>query len=221
MEMLIAFSILAMFTLPVPFARYLYDGGGRGARWGMVAAGREARGVGYRATSNQRWKDGAAPPIVRIAAFTSFFLGQMIVPGALAALLGFAISVVGLASGRPEPLVVLTELSAPTGLFVAASLLSAGSAMLRRAPDAGAAARRAVRWALGHNLALLLGLVVVGVAESAQSPTAHLAVLAPFALYATVSIAQALVVRAAARALQAYDARQSEDRVEPSDLLAA
>ena len=201
--------LVAALCLTLPTLLYLGFGRGRGAEWGLVSTDRESVGEGaYRRAHVKRWKLGSAPLVVRAAAVSSFFLGQMIVPGALAALLGFAML---FESHRVPPLWWVLQLSSPTGLAVAGLLLSAGWAMLARDPSAVVKARRAASWAIGHNLALLLGL---GFAVSADPEQALVAV--PCCIYACFSIGQAVVVRRAAAALTAYDAAQAQDAA-PAD----
>jgi hypothetical protein len=110
--------------------------------------------------------------------------------------------------GRPwrdvEPMLIVLILSAPTGLYVAGQLLSTGSAMLRREENASAQARRAARWAIGHNLVLLfaIGACALGHFDAAF--------LGPV-VYALVSIAHALLLLRAAQALDAYAAAQAKE----------
>lgn len=193
---------LLALVLPLPLVLYLISlDRGRGA-WGLVFRGFVRRGSSaYRAAEVAVWQAGKAPLAVRAAAITSFVLGQMVVPGALLALVGLLVLLASL-SRDPEPILVVLMLSAPTGLYVAGALLSAGSAMLRREANASAQARRAARWALGHNVALLVGLGACALGHL------HEALLGP-AVYALVSIAHALLLLHAARALDAYTDAQA------------
>lgn len=188
---------LALF-LAVP--SLLYVGGriaGRGV-WGLVLARYEKRGAGaYRAVDVPIWVPGKAPIVVKLAAITSFLLGQMVVPGALAALAGLVVSLEML--GRPveamQPVIFVLTLSAPTGLYVAGGLLAAGILLLRRDPNAAAQSRAVARFSIVHNVVLILALL-------AASRFGDGAVLACIA-YALVSIGQAALLLAAARALDA------------------
>jgi hypothetical protein len=197
--------VFLLFVCIVPVSIYLVNGGGHGRAWGVVPAGRELRGNGvYRGTHATLWKRGSAPFSVRAAALSSFFLGQMIVPGALAALVGVVMVLAELSRGKADPVLIILQLSAPTGLVVATYLLAAGAAMLNRHADAVVKARRAWRWAVGHNLVLLAALSAAalrGEWEAAALP----------AIYACISIAQALLVRRASTVLAAYAARQDEE----------
>lgn len=178
----------------------LYMGGrvsGREA-WGLVLGGHVRRGASaYRAAEAPVWVKGDAPIVVRIAAITSFLLGQMVVPGALLGAFGFLVTLGG-AFGHIEPVIFTLVLSVPTGLYVAGRLLGAGLAMLRNHPEAARRARGAARWAIGHNVVLLfaLGLCVFGSREPAL-------VIFP-AVYALVSITQAILLQYAAGRLEAY-----------------
>jgi hypothetical protein len=203
---MVSFFFLAL-VLVVPAGLYFFNGGGRAPVWGLVAAGEKVQGDGaYRRARVTLWKRGSAPLSVRIAAISSFFLGQMIGPGGLAALVGMVVTLESLNKGHVSPLLVIIQLSSPTGLLVAAYLLSAGSAMLARADDAVPKARRAVQWAIGHNLVLLVGL---GAGAALEPSEAAFAV--PAAIYCCVSIAQALLVRRAASSIESYTARQNEE----------
>ncbi len=195
---------LLALILPLPLVLYLIGlDRGRGA-WGLTFRGFVRRGSSaYRAVEVPVWKDGKAPLAVHVAAISSFILGQMVVPGALLALVGMLmlLDTLGNLSG-PEPLLVVLMLSAPTGLYVAGALLAAGSAMLRREADAAAEARRAAYWALGHNVVLLVALGACALGGL------HEIYLGP-AIYAGVSIAQALLLLHAAGALDAYTEAQA------------
>jgi hypothetical protein len=203
--------ILFAILLVVPLGLYFLNGGGRGPAWGLLPAGEAPRGGGaYRQTHVRAWKAGQAPLAVRLAALSSFFLGQMIVPGMLAAFGGMVALANTFSSTRSSPLLAVLLLSTPTGILVAASLLSSGSAMLNRAYDAAPRARSTARWALGHNLALLAALGLVAALRPDEADSAFLP-----AVYACVSLAQAFLMRRAARALDVYAARQDADDAPP------
>ena len=198
---------LLLVFLVVPVGLYLMYGRGRALSWGLLPKGEEMRGdSAYRQVKVKTWKRGEAPWAVRLAALSSFFLGQMIVPGALVALLGLVLLAESLGHKDGSVFLAVLLLSAPTGLVVAAFLLSAGSAMLGRAEDAIRKARRAVRWALWHNVVLLAALGIGAAVAPAQATYA----VGP-AFYACFSIAQALLVRRAAQAMEAYASRQEAD----------
>ena len=183
----------------IPFILYFGQGGGHARTWGVVAAGEQQLGVGaYRQQRVMRWKRGSAPLVVRAAAMTCFYLGQMVVPGGFLALAGLAF-----VFEPPAPPTVWTvlELSAPSGMIVATLLLGAGWTMLEGAPAAVLAARRAWRWSIVHNVAFATALA----AAAARDPSEREACTVPL-IYACVSIAQALLVWRAAAAVEAYDA---------------
>ncbi len=210
MSLLVLFAVLAV----VPAGFYFSHGGGGSRVWGLVAAGQVERGRGtYRGTRETLWKRGSAPLVVRVAALSSFFLGQMIVPGGLCAFGGVVVMIEALSHGSVLPVFIVVQASAPTGLAVAAYLLAAGGAMLHRDDDAVAKARRAWRWAVGHNVALLTGLAgAVALSWTGLVSSRDEAAFAVMpALYACFSIGQALLVRRAAATLEAYAARQREE----------
>ncbi len=200
--------VFILLALVVPVGGYLLHGGGGSRAWGLVAAGEEVSGGGaYRRTRSTLWKRGSAPVAVRVAALSSFFLGQMIVPGVLAALAGAFFTFAMVMDGKVMPVLLVLTLSSPTGIMVAAHLLSAGSAMLDRTTDAAFKARRAARWAIGHNVVLLASLgLAAALSRDGDQPWVA---LGP-AIYACVSLAQALLVRGAAGAIDAYAMRQHE-----------
>lgn len=198
---------LLVVVLVVPLGLYLFHGRGRGPAWGLVPGDEEIRGDGaYRQTRVRTWKPGSAPLSVRLAALSSLFLGQMIVPGVLVAIVGMLVLAEMMNHLTGFLILVVMLLSAPTGIMVAAYLLSAGSAMLVRAADAVPRARRAARWALVHNGVLLPALGLVAAARPDEARFAF----GP-AVYACFSIAQALLVRRTASTLEAYVAREEGD----------
>jgi len=189
---------VVLFSI-IPFILYFGQGGGHARSWGVVAAGEEQLGAGaYRQQRVMRWKPGSAPLVVRVAAMTCFYLGQMVVPGGFLALAGLAF-----VFEPPTPPTVWTvlELSAPSGMIVATLLLAAGWTMLEGAPTAVQAARRAWRWAVVHNVGLAVALTLA----ASSDPHEREACVVPL-IYAGVSIAQALLVWRAAAAVEAYDA---------------
>jgi hypothetical protein len=199
----------------IPALTYFLLGGGKGKVWGLVPAGVEQRGPSvYRGALVVRWKEGAAPLVVRVAALSSFFLGQMVVPGALAALVGLIVMFGMLASGEVQPVLLVSALSGPTGLIVAGYLLSAGSALLKRDEGAAAKARRASAWSLWHN-GILIGLMLLALAGSGSDSRGDMIGFAAATLiYGGISIAQACLLRKAASALESYSASAEEASAE-------
>jgi hypothetical protein len=195
--------VLAVLSV-VPSLLYFGQRRGRGPGWGLVAASEQKVGQGaYRETHVKRWKRGMAPPVVRIAALSSFFLGQMVVPGGLAAIAGVVFVLV---ESKPTAAWYVLVLSAPTGMWVAGLLLSAGWTMLESGSRAVFKARRAASWAIGHNLVLMVALGFA-VAFDRRDPTVALLPC----VYACVSVAQAVVVQWAASAIAAYDEARKND----------
>jgi hypothetical protein len=204
-------GFLIALAAAIPALMYALLGGGRGKVWGLVPNGVEQRGPSvYRGAPVIRWKEGAAPMVVRVAAFSSFFLGQMVVPGALAALVGLIVLFGMFANGKMEPVLFVSILSGPTGVIVAGYLLSAGSALLKRDEAAAARARGAAAWALWHN-GILMALMLVALAAGGVESDGGLVALAALTLiYGGISIAQAYLLRKAAAALESYSASAEE-----------
>jgi hypothetical protein len=204
MEML----YLLALGLPLPLVLYVIGlDRGRGA-WGLIFRGFVHRGSSaYRAAEVPVWKEGKPPLVVHAAAITSFVLGQMIVPGALFTLVGlYGLPAMLSGFGRGTAIGVVLLLSAPTGLYVAALLLSAGSAMLRRAAEASDKARNAGRWAIGHNVVLLVASGVCAFGSFLSDPSLfYLLGIVPYAL---VSLSHAVLLLRAARSLEAYTEAQ-------------
>jgi hypothetical protein len=159
-------------------------------RWREVEIGRlpvDADGGLYREGGSVPSYLRRAPAMVRAAAFTCLFFGQMFVPG-------LALGAFGLLAGG------LGVVSIP-GLIVAFKLYSAGLSLLRREPpDAYWKLRDAVAWALWLNglvfgISLLVMLVLATGCHS-QPPWPLFALING---YGALSVAQALLCRAVAR----------------------
>ncbi|WP_437516009.1 hypothetical protein [Sorangium sp. So ce1099] len=209
---------LAALALFAPVCAYIVLRVSGRRAWGVVQDGHVSQGAGvYRSVAVPTWKRGSPPFVVRAASFSSLLLGQMVVPGGLAALLGLLLLLESLGKTSREPLLLMgvLVLSAPTGLVVAIKLLIAGQAMARRGPGAITSTRSAARWAIWHNLALCAALAAVPSLEPAFASD-QIAQLQVCYGYAVVSLAHALLLRRAARALEAYDAAQAADRA-PAD----
>ncbi|MDI1479131.1 hypothetical protein [Polyangium sp. y55x31] len=175
--------------------------------WGLVLSRYEKRGASaYRAAEVPVWVPGKAPRSVRAAAITSFLLGQMVIPGALAALVGLVmcLEMLGRSPGVMDRMVLILTLSAPSGLYVAGALLMLGSLLLRRGPNAAARARWIGRWSVLHNVLLIAALLV------ACGPKRD---LVPIVVYALISLAHAALLFVAARALDAHDLSQAGENL--------
>ncbi len=191
--------VCVVFSI-VPWVLYLGQGRGRGVTWGVVPAGEEGAGAGaYRRGTVTRWKRGSAPLVVRVAAVSCFYLGQMVAPGALAALLGLAVVFGELHALPVEGVLVL---SAPTALIVIASLVAAGWSLL---DGEAARPRRVARWSIVHNLVFL---ALLGLATAADRASTGLALVS--CVCACVYLAQAFLVLRAAAAIDAYDAARKQ-----------
>jgi hypothetical protein len=137
---------------------------------------------------------------VRLAAFASFLLGQVLLPGVFAAPFGFFVLVAPSEQGAPALLWALV-VSAPTGLAAAGMMLSAGFALLRHSVEADRSARRAGWWAIGHHAAFLVALVAV----AALGPAEDRAVVAAIAAFAAACIGGGALLLRAARVVAEQD----------------
>jgi len=171
------------------------------AGWGFARAGVEPEG-GYRDAARPRFAPIGAPPIVRAAAFASFLLGQVLIPGVFAAPFGLFVLATRAQHDDWSGLLAVLVVSAPTGLAVAGMQLSAGFALLRRGMDAAGKARRAAQWAAGHHAAFAAALLAVAVAGPAGDRVAS----AAFAAFAAACIGSSALLARAARAVAAPDA---------------
>jgi hypothetical protein len=202
--------VVLVGVLVLPVALYAYASSPHA--WGMIRDGtvrlRGGAYRGYRETTESRWIEGRAPLVVRIAAFTSFCLGQMIIPGVPAAIFGAIIACMSLDRGELVVILIGLILSAPTGIIVASRLLGSGLRLLQRAPFAAERARLAAKWELVHNVALFLFLTVV-LGVTSQEREARSFMFIPLAL-SVVAILHAGLLLAAANALDAYDAAAEE-----------
>lgn len=202
---------LVVLSLPVFVPTVMYFSGRSAGRemWGLLLNGYEKQGSGaYRAQMRPVWREGKPPISVRLAALSSFILGQMVVPGALSALIGLLVSLEILSHGPhgPGDYVILAVLaSAPTGLMIGGRLLGLGLALLQRTGDAVEKARAVARFSMIHNAVLIL---VMGLIYSLASNDA---VLFPV-MYACVSIGQAMLLFKAARDIEAHGQAEERDR---------
>jgi hypothetical protein len=78
--------------------------------------------------------------------------------------------------------------------------------MLARDPSAVAKTRRAARWAIGHNVALLAGLGLAALNDPREP-----GLCIPPAIYCCLSLAHAWLLRRAATAMEAYAAAQEAE----------
>jgi len=201
-------ELLVLLAVVLALPTVLYLASRSKDAWGLVKRGQVTSGAGlYRATTTTVWALGNAPVSVRIAAFSSFVLGQMILPGALAALVGMCVLSETLSHERVSVALIVIQLSAPTGLVVAWRLLAAGSAMLRRAPDAVAQGRRGAAWELWHNGILGTGLVVSAIVGDRDEGMACLLV----GMLVMLALGHGVLLLHAVSALEAYNAAQDAE----------
>lgn len=175
--------------------------------WGFVRAGEDVVGGGpYREARVARTTEGDAPGIVKLAAFSSFFLGQMIVttPAALLAFLA-----------PEEPILMVLAFSAPTGAMVAWKIFGAGNLLLLNRADAAVRARSAATWATNHNLVLLVALAACAAYHFVRADGPRVFAAVPCGVYACISLAHATLLR---RAADAVDARNAATAAEPASL---
>lgn len=196
-------AVTLLFFLPVT----LYAVTANRRNWGLVRDGRTTQAPGtYRGMPRAVWVEGSAPVVVRVAAFSSFFLGQMIIPGALAALIGFIALVGTIAEGKVSMALCVISLSAPTGLIVAGRLLAAGIAMLGRNPAAVARARTGAAWEIWHNAILLAGLCLSAIPGNSEERVA----CALIGAVTVLAIGHGVLLQRAAAALAAFDRAERE-----------
>ena len=165
------------------------------------------RAAPYRAARVVPGHTTRAPGIVRVAALSCFFLGQMFVPGLLVALVGLFVMGIGLV--------------AIPGLIVAAKLWLAGVHLLKGTPESVGAARSAARWSIQLNSLLTVVCLTGGAFAAvawARSPyydrsdlEALLWLLGFTQAYAFVSLGQAALVARATRDLASEEELRAQD----------
>ncbi|MEP7125550.1 MAG: hypothetical protein ABJE95_31750 [Byssovorax sp.] len=151
----------------------------------------------------RRWIEGNPPWIIRIAAFTSFCLGQMIIPAVPGAIFFIVLSISRTLEGPVDPGLIGIGLSMPSAIMVALRVLGAGIGLLQRGPHAASQARGAARWELCHNLGLcvfLLGYEILGRPSGDEESGAFF-----LFVVALVAMLHSGLLFAAANALDAYD----------------
>jgi hypothetical protein len=198
-----------VLVVTVPLTLYLSGRSSGRNMWGLLLRGYEKHGAGaYRAHVAPVWVAGKPPLSVHIAAISSFILGQMVVPGGIAALLGLVVSLELLSRGVHGPgdyVIFVLQLSVPTGMLIAGRLLTVGLGLLQRAEGVVQKARSVARLSIIHNVVLLAcmgGIYAMATNDAVYFPAG----------YACVSIAQAVVLLVAARAIDAHGAAEARDR---------
>jgi hypothetical protein len=160
----------------------------------------------YRATKVIPGHTQRAPSMIRWAAFSSFFLGQMFLPGLALGLIGLAIMGVGLVS--------------IPGLIVAARLWAAGIHLLKGTPESIGKARSAARWSVQLNVLISIVCTSGGIftliaylrSDSGGDDVAPLLGLLMFTqTYALISLGQAALIAHATRDLVSDDELARED----------
>jgi hypothetical protein len=209
--MIVALLLLAIGIFTLPTAGTFLVERGRRAAWGIVSEGWEPAGSGaYREVRVARQTTGRAPASVVVAAWSSFFLGQWIVPGALAVLL--MILVMAEIPWAGNLTLLVSALGAPSGLALGGRLLGVGVALLARDFGVERTARRTARWAFAHN-GILVGAMVAAAAIDRRDESIALAT--GTAIWALVSIAHAGLLLVAARAVERHAAREWQPESAP------
>ena len=178
--------------------------------WGRIHEGQRSGPVSaYRARFGQveapkvHWIEGSPPWVIRVAAFTSFCLGQMIIPAVPGAIFLIVLGLAGAIDGPVDVGLIGLSLFMPSAIMVALRVLGAGIGLLQRGPHAASQARSAARWELVHNL----GLCVFVLGFQVPSRPVGDEQLGSFVLFAVslVAMLHSGVLFAAANALDAYD----------------
>lgn len=178
--------------------------------WGRIHEGQRSGPVSaYRAHLGHveepkvHWIEGSPPWIIRVAAFTSFCLGQMIIPAVPGAIFFIVLSVARAIEGPVDPGLIGLGLFMPSTIMVALRVLGAGIGLLQRGPHAASQARSAARWELVHNV----GFCVFVLAFQILARPAGDEQLGSFLLFAVslVAMLHSGLLFAAADALDAYD----------------
>jgi hypothetical protein len=207
--MLVFLAVTVVLVISVPLTLYFSGRSAGRDGWGLFLQGYEKNGAGaYRAQIKPVWTAGKPPISVRLAAISSFILGQMVVPGALAALVGMIVALELISRGMHNPgdyVLVIVVASAPTGLMIGGRLLGVGLDLLQRAEGAVTKARNLARFSIIHNVVLLA--LLGGVYGLAQNDGVYFP-----AVYACISIAQAILLLKAARDVDAHGRAEERDR---------
>jgi len=172
----------------------------RRRQWGIVSDGAQTVALGpYRDGRIVRAREARAPAVVVLAAWTAYFLGQMVVPGAIGAL-GF-LAMIPFLHGPDSLTFVCLGLGAPSGIALAARLVGLGGQLLGREDGVTIKARGVATWAIVHNVVLSAALLG-GWLFAANTEIVIL--VAPFWIYGLLSIGHALLLGVAARAIDRH-----------------
>lgn len=209
--MALTLVLLAVGIFTMPTVGTLLVERGRRAAWGIVHDGWDAAGRGaYREVRVSRRSTGRAPPSVVAAAWSSFFLGQWIVPGALAVLvLMFAMVEVRWADNLA---LLVSALSAPSGLALGGRLLGLGVALLARDFGVERRARHTATWAFVHNGVLIAAMVAAAILDGDDEA---IALATGTCLWAVVSLGHAALLLGAARAVELHAKREWQPEAAP------
>lgn len=170
--------------------------------WGHRIVRMALAGKGpYRARRELDVADMREPRVVRATSILTAFLGGMIVPGGLAAIVGVIVMFVMLDKGfswdnAEARTIFLVALSAPSGVAIAFRCLRVYTPMLENRLDAPARMRSLAVHSGLHNAALLAVYAAYGLSERAE--LAHLM----WATYPLVSFLHAVMLAVSARAIE-------------------
>jgi hypothetical protein len=197
----LAAALVASLVLPV----LLYLRTWSPAAWGFLQKGAQRlRGGAYRGHREERvavWVEGPAPLSVRSAAFTSFLLGQSLIPGTCATVLAIITFFASLVEDEVSPGLGLFALAAPSGIFTAMRLFGAGFALLERSTLAGDKTRIAAGWELAQAGLLIVG---GGIGVATTGPGLGHALAVGMLIAGPVALGHGLLLRKAAADLEAY-----------------
>lgn len=204
LSILLTLAAVALGVVAIPTAATFVIGRANRAVWGIVTEAFEAAGQGaYRVVQVARRTTGRAPRAVVAAAWSSFFLGQWIIPGVLAILLLFL--VMAELPWADNPTLLVSALSAPSGIALGGRLLGLGARLLSRDFGVEHLARRTARWTFVHNGVLIAAMVAAAILQHQEEATTF--AVATVA-WACLSIGHgALLVRAAC-AIEAHGQRE-------------
>lgn len=202
--MLVILALLAFGILVLPTVATISIERSQRAAWGIVSRGWKPAGQGvYRQVNIAQRSQGRAPCSVVAAAWSSFFIGQWIVPGGLAMLLLLLVMVE--VSWTTHPTILAVALSAPSGLALGARVLGLGAQLLSRDFGVERQARRTASWSFVHNGLLIAAMAISAIVESQEEATWLAMITGTWAL---ASVAHALLLRRAARSIEHHASRE-------------
>lgn len=202
--MLVALLLFALAIFGLPTGLTLLWERSRRAAWGIVSDGWDAAGEGaYRQVRVARRTAGRAPAQVLAAAWSCFFLGQWVVPGALVVLVGLVVSAE--IEWVANPVLLVSALSAPSGLLLAGRNLGLGVGLLARDFAVEARARATARWTFVHNGLLIAAMIAAALVDGDEE---SIVMAVTTCVWALVSVAHAVLLRRAATSIERHEAKE-------------